>query len=809
MGLSPEETHGIQIGRAFYLGVYEVTQEEYEKVMGVNPSHFSRNGQGKDRIPQDTSRYPVENVSWEDAVEFCRRLSARPDEQAAHRTYRLPTEAEWEYACRGGTVGKWCCGDDEGVLKDYAWYNESSTHPVGQKKPNAWGLYDMHGNVSEWCINWFGPYPKSNANTPGPATGSERVWRGGSFNWGADYALSGMRHHATPDRRTPGYGFRVACCRSDEEKSYVLAMAKPTPPVPAKEQGAVKAKPEIPSNATPKPIDPNRAAAEVVFRHDGEIILRGDKRIYRHIEELPVREFSFSLLKTGGEPLSDDEVRTIGNIPKPEQLDQLLIDHARRVTDGGAKFIATRFPHLTCLSINISQVTDVGLAELSRLRNLKGFAIQSCPVTDAGIGHIRKLVDLDWLGLWNTSVTDDGLKELSGLQKLQILIIRDCRVTDTGLEYLRGLSSLREVHAHGTQITQEGVRRFNEARPEVKVILREGQDKSAATNEKETSTHPRSDNRQTEEKPAVVGDTRPLAVAPFGPEKARSYQEQWAKHVGVPLEQVSSVGMKFLLIPPGEFEMGSTDEEIKRVLQEKEGKPWGPAYRDRIGSEAPRHRVCIAKAFYLGTYEVTQAEYQRVMGKNPSYFSANGEGKTVVAGQDTSRFPVEQVSGEDAKEFCHRLSELPEEKKAGRTKRLPTEAEWEYACRAGAATRYGFGDDSGDLPAYAWMTPNSAGQPHPVGQNRPNAWGLYDMHGNVWEWCGDWYNSQYYRQSPLNDPPGPPSGSLVEPHLPNSGTSQVLRGAAWGSPNVDWSRCTARSPGGACSQVGFRVVCVQ
>jgi formylglycine-generating enzyme required for sulfatase activity len=189
-----------------------------------------------------------------------------------------------------------------------------------------------------------------------------------------------------------------------------------------------------------------------------------------------------------------------------------------------------------------------------------------------------------------------------------------------------------------------------------------------------------------------------------------------------PLKEITnSIGMKLVLIPKGTFTMGSPENEAGRIEDEGE------------------HQVTISRDYYLGVYEVTQEQYEQVMGTNPSYFQgdhvAERDPKTgVVKEIDSSNHPVEQVSWEDAVEFCERLSELPEEKAAGRVYRLPTEAEWEYACRAGTNTKYSFGDDEGQLGDYAWFEANSGGT-HPVGQKQPNAWGLYDTHGNVFEWC--------------------------------------------------------------------------
>ena len=201
VGRKDDETpHEVTISKSFYLGSHEVTQGEYDKVMGNNPSAFKG------------AKNPVEKVSWEDAVSFCKRLSELPEEKAAGRAYRLPTEAEWEYACRAGSTTSYCFGDTAELLGEFAWFKESATHPVGEKKPNRWGLYDMHGNVFEWCQDWYGPYPSGAATDPkGPSGGSYRVYRGGSSYNDAGLCRSALRLRLYPSLRLMyGGGFRVA-----------------------------------------------------------------------------------------------------------------------------------------------------------------------------------------------------------------------------------------------------------------------------------------------------------------------------------------------------------------------------------------------------------------------------------------------------------------------------------------------------------------------------------------------------------------------------------------------------------------------
>ena len=207
---------------------------------------------------------------------------------------------------------------------------------------------------------------------------------------------------------------------------------------------------------------------------------------------------------------------------------------------------------------------------------------------------------------------------------------------------------------------------------------------------------------------------------------------------------INSVGMVLVPIPAGEFQMGSPESEPDRDVEETQ------------------HLVKITKAYYLGAYEVTQEQYEKVMGNNPS--NSKGDAK-----------PVEMVSWNDAVMFCQKLSE-----KEGVEYRLPTEAEWEYACRAGTSTGYSFGDDDSQLRKYAWYSGNS-NAPHAVGQKLPNVWGLFDMHGNVWEWCQDWYGD-YGNEKVVIDPTGPASGIY-----------RVLRGGAFIGRPPKYVRSAART----------------
>jgi formylglycine-generating enzyme required for sulfatase activity len=250
----------------------------------------------------------------------------------------------------------------------------------------------------------------------------------------------------------------------------------------------------------------------------------------------------------------------------------------------------------------------------------------------------------------------------------------------------------------------------------------------------------------------------------------------------------NSAGMEFVLIPAGKFMMGSPANEAGREPH-----------------EGPQREVQISKPFYMGKYEVKVSEFREFVKAAQFKTDAETNGGAYVPVKDKWQrkegvnwlnpgvsqkddHPVVCLAWSDAVEYCKWLA-----KKTGHAYRLPTEAEWEYACRAGTQQAYSFGPDGRELSKFGWFTENSGGKTRPVGQKKPNPWGLFDMHGNVWEWCQDWYSAY-------------PAGTAIDPGGPLRGSARVHRGGGFASPEK-YSRCAVRRNGfGGSERVGFRIV---
>lgn len=220
---SNSQVHEVTISKPFYPGKYPVTHKEWKSIMGSNPSRFKSTVvseelaeklnvtlMGKDPLDSKGYNRPVDQISWNDCQEFIRRLNARE----GMNTYRLPTEAEWEFACRAGSNTRYHFGDGDQILWHYAWFGDNSgnkTHPVGQKNPNKWGLYDMYGNVLEWCSDWYGNYPTGHIFDPeGSRNGSHKVVRGGSWHDFSRCCTSTFRNAFHPGSRYDVVGLRIA-----------------------------------------------------------------------------------------------------------------------------------------------------------------------------------------------------------------------------------------------------------------------------------------------------------------------------------------------------------------------------------------------------------------------------------------------------------------------------------------------------------------------------------------------------------------------------------------------------------------------
>ena len=326
----------------------------------------------------------------------------------------------------------------------------------------------------------------------------------------------------------------------------------------------------------------------------------------------------------------------------------------------------------------------------------------------------------------------------------------------------------------------------------------------------------------------------PRAISPFDATQARTYQQEWADYLDTAVETTNSLGGTMILIPPGEFLMGSTDEEVAKGLKLADALnlPAEAFERSRIQEEQPQHSVTIARPFCMSATEVTVGQFREFAtstrywtqaeqfgGGNSSNWTAPNNLKPedvkiswrAPGYAPSDQLPVTQVTWSDAIAFCNWLSEQelldPCYESSGKRDwklisgangyRLPTEAEWEFACRAGTTGQFSFGDDYALIKEYAWTGESQISAPQPVALKRPNPFGLFDLHGNVREWCYDWYSSEVYAEPAQTDPTGP-----------DYGTDRVMRGGRWQRHAIN-GRSAFRhdiNPFQRDTQGGFRIV---
>jgi len=757
----------VTLTKPFGLGKTEVTQGQWKSVMESEPwkgkdfiSIFLKNVSG-----QAGKDCPATYVSWEDAKEFCEKLTVIERESGklkADEEYRLPTEAEWEYSCRAGTETAFSFGDDESKLGKYAWFEGNPmnfwhvAHMVGLKKTNPWSLHDMHGNVHEWCSDWYGDGLSGGTDPIGPEEGSDRVFRGGSWWNDPGFCRSAFRGNGVPSNRHDVIlGFRVARSQSKTvtvaERRLQGAQAEPTPQV------AVETRPMM---EKPEPLEEDFKSGESVTNSIGMELI-----------ELPAGKFTMGSDIPAGGVFNLKGKKVSVTLTKPFGLGKT------EVTQGQWKSVMGSEPWKSkdqvkadkdCPATYVAYFSAVEFCEkLTELERESGklkaneeyrlpteaeweYACRAGTETAFSFGDDEsKLGEYGWF---------EGNAENAGEKYAHI--VGKKKPNPWGLHDMHG--NVAEWCSDWHDLDLSGG--TDPVGPVAKPQHVEGMLANRVIRGGSYDEHPvrcRSANR---------GSSFPsLRTIDLGFRVARSQSETVTRPVMEKTEPVkkgfkgeivtNSIGMELIELPAGKFTMGSPEGEKNR------NENW----------EA-QVSVTLTKPFGLGKYEVTQGQWQQVMGIVFQRQIYNVEYKN---------FPASTITWDEATEFCEKLTATEHKDgklAAGESYRLPTEAEWEYACRAGTETAFSFGDDESKLGEYAWFVGNiGSEQPYAyeVGLKKPNPWGLYDMHGNVEEWCSDELNS----------------------------ASRVIRGGGSGSyPGICRSaRCGIIPPLARGAALGFRV----
>ncbi len=431
----------VEIPADFYLGKYEVTQEEWTQVMGENPSHFSRTGDGKDAVKDipdaDLKRFPVENVSWDQ----CQIFLAKLNQQAKERgwVYRLPTEVEWEYACRGGPMADkansafdfYFARPTNTLLPEQANFSETElkrTCMVGSYPPNALGLYDLYGNVWEWCDD------KHKTNTE---VSARKIL-------GACYLVGSV-------------GCRTVNCAKDATSLRYSGLGLRLARVPS---GA-------PSPAAKTPVaDPDRTAAESVLALGGIVRVDGDIREIKAAADLPKGAFRLTHVVLGDKAVAASALVAFKDC---KHLTHLHLSGESVTDEGLANFKGCA--NLTFLNLHDNElVTNAGLAHLKDCKKLRSLDLSNASnVGDDGLAHFKDCTDLASLALYGTKATDAGLAHFEDCKNLRAADLNGLPITDAGLAHLAGLTALVHLDLTKTKVTEKGVGELKKALPQCKI----------------------------------------------------------------------------------------------------------------------------------------------------------------------------------------------------------------------------------------------------------------------------------------------------------------------------------------------------
>ena len=672
----------------FYMGQTEVTQALWQAVMGDNPSSF----------PSNPSN-PVENVSWEDCQTFVRKLN-----QLTGQTFRLPTESEWEFAARGGadTIDYKYAGDS--IPNNVAWFVGNSlatTHIVAMKAPNQLGLYDMSGNVCEWCQDWYGSYEMSNQKDPkGPATGSYKVYRGGSWYFDARYARVSQRNYHTSTFSNYNIGLRLALTTISHEKLSNTPTEKADPVAPVVTDSAHL-------------VQVAGVSFGMIPVEGGTFVMGGtaEQGADAMGGERPTRKITLSNFA-----ISQTEVTqalwqaVMGSNPSVDTTSS--INPVTNVTWEDCQLFIARLNEITEQNFRLPTEAEWEYAARGGQLTTKTKFSGSDNVNDVA---------------WNAENSERQVHPI-GQKQPNPLGLYD--MSGNVREWCQDWFGAYEGEAlTNPQGPQSGVYR----------VTRGG-----------SAMLPSRMNRVSDRDGYAA--TEAFADLGFRLVRVEKTLDIPVKKVDISRKEatirfeVGDVSFTMVKVPSGSFVMGATAEQGSEIYE------W----------EKPKHYVTLSD-FYIGQTEVTQALWDAVMDSVPCIF------------QNVPTNPVENVSWEDCQVFIQRLNKL-----TGVTFRLPTEAEWEFAARGATSTKNTKCAGADKPDDVAWYQANSLSTTHPVGLKQPNELGLYDMNGNVWEWCQDWFGD-YDAASQIN-PTGP---------VESATNFRVIRGGSW-AHNANNSRVSIR-----------------
>ncbi len=869
--------HSVTISKDYYISKYEVTQGQWTKIMGSNPS-----------LNKTGDNYPVETVSWNDCQSFIMKMN---QSYSSYGTFKLPTEAEWEYAARGGTATSYYWG---GLMNSlYAWYGEGGTgkhHAVGQKQPNAFGLYDVTGNVWEFCSDYYSTYTSGAVTDPsGPASGASVPIRGASYYDNESESRIANRHDVSLTLKQYNIGFRLAL-----SAGQIPVQTKVETPAISPNGGTFTSAQQVSitcatSGATIKyTTDGSTPSATVGTTYSAAITISSTTTI------------KAVAIKTGSTESSVAAATfTINTIQPPVGGASVTVDLGGGVSIEMIKISAGTFQmgdtnagafgnESPVHSVTITKDFYIGKYELTQKQWTK--VMGTTPYTTASFvgdnnpvysvswndcqsftssmnssystyGTFRLPTEAEWeyacragsttSYYWGATVSDGylwysansgsrmqsvggktpnawGLYDMSGnaMEWCSDWAGENYYSTSPGTDPQGPVTGTYRIVRGGgyggsagscrsgyrstdktptTKAVNLGFRLCltpSQTQPQTKaaapVIAPNGGTFTAAQQVTITCATSGATIKYTTDgstPSATVGTAYSSAFTV----SATTTVKAVAIKTGMTDSDITSatftisgtqppaggqtlsidlgggVKLEMVKISAGTFQMG--DPETGQIYHEY----W--------------HKVTLTKDFYIGRYEVTQGQWKAIMnGANPSYFKTG------------DNYPVETVSWNDICQTGGYLEKINALKPGGYSGfRLPTEAEWEYSCRAGTATSFYWGADIDGN--YCWYSGNSGNTTHPVGAKQPNAWGIYDMSGNVRELCGDYYAGYdwyagYSASVATVDPVGPPStwGGGV--------TAHVDRGGNWEAAASECRSFNRQGPGPTYKRetTGFRIV---